>query len=134
MDRMRTLVVLAVVFIVLSGCAHRSGELSSAPRPALVNHVVFISLNDPADAPALIADCDARLATVPFASSYYAGQHVDTGRDTVINDYDVGIFIGFDSLEDYAAYVEHPQHVALVSDWRPKIKALIVRDVLDETE
>ncbi len=129
----RTLLLVSIINL-LAGCASITRESSRAPRPALINHVVFVSLNDPADAPALIAACDARLATIPTASSYHAGQHVDTGRDAVIHDYDVGIFIGFDSLEDYAAYVDHPQHVALVSDWRPKIKALIVRDVQDETE
>jgi len=134
---MRTAVILMNVLgivVTVAGCATPDTISSSPSRPALINHVVFVSLNDPLEAEALIADSDARLRAIPLVISYYAGKHVDTGRTNVLNDYDVGIFVGFDSLEDYSEYVNHPNHVGLVNDWRPRIKALIVRDVLDPTE
>lgn len=123
--------------VALVGCAGGHGRPETirvaAPRTALINHVVFFDLKDPADAPALIRDCDRRLATIPGVSSYFCGRHVDTGRATVDSDYDVGFYVGFESREDYAAYVEHPAHVALVNEWRPRFESIVVRDVLDET-
>ena len=125
----RSIALIGFVFLAtaLVGC------VSSAPRPAVISHVVFVELADPADAPAVIADCDEMLASIPSVVSYAAGPPLDTGRSTVIEDYHVGLYIGFDTEEDYAHYVDHPNHVGLVEKWRPKITALRVYDYQDVT-
>jgi len=127
------LIVLTGLFLAatLTGCA--STQSGSAERVAVINHVVFFKLKDPAQAEALIADCDANLATISSVTRYYCGTHIDTGRDTIISDYDVGAFVGFDSTDEYAAYVEHPNHIALVDKWRPQLEWLKVYDVHDPT-
>lgn len=122
---MRT--TLLLLSLLLTGCAHH------APRPALISHVVFIEVHDKADIPELLADSDAALASIPGVVSYAAGEHIDTGRPTVLHDYDLGLYIGFDSEEDYAVYVSHPAHVEFVARWRPRLKALRVYDIHDPT-
>jgi hypothetical protein len=119
-----------LVAIALTGCAGTGPHTAHSTRPAEINHIVFIKLKNPADVPALIADSDRLL---PGVTRYACGQHIDTGRATVIHDYDVGLYIGFDSTADYAVYVDHPDHKALVAEWRPKSEWLHVYDVLDET-
>ena len=125
--------VLAALLWLCSGCASNGGDGRLPSRPASISHIVLISLNDLADADALLADCDARLTRIPSGVAYAAGKHVDTGRENVLADYDVGLYIGFDSLDGYAAYVEHPDHVGFVNDWRPRIRRLDIRDVLDDS-
>jgi hypothetical protein len=115
----------AVVALALGACASN--------RPARINHVVFMTLKDPAHADALVEACDAELASIPGVTSYFAGKHLDTGRPTVDADYDVGLYLGFDTEEAYSGYVEHPAHVAFVEAWLPQLELLLVRDVLDET-
>ena len=134
MLRMNTLAALVVIVIgggaMLMGCASTTSvEPTMAPRPALINHIVFFKLKDSSDAAALIADCDARLATIPGVVSYYAGQHIDVGRANIETDYHVGFYVGFDSVEDYLGYVDHPDHVAMVQDWRPRFEWIRVWDV-----
>ena len=122
-------IFLAVSLGLSSGCA----TTCVSERPARISHIVFIKLKNPADAPALIADSDAKLSTIPGVTAYACGQHLDMGRPTVLHDYDVGMYIGFDSNADYAAYVDHPDHKSLVADWKPKSEWLHVYDVVDES-
>lgn len=121
----------------LGGCAAPgragAGGGAIAPAPGRINHVVFFELNNAADAEALIAE-SLQLGAIPGVTACYAGRHIDTGRETVRDDYDVGFFVAFDSEEDYASYVSHPDHVALVEKWRPRLRALRTYDVLDERE
>jgi len=113
----------------LGGCAAQRAPA----RPAPVNHIVFIKLHDAEAAEALLADADETLASIPAVSAYAAGPHIDTGRETVIHDYDVGFYIGFDSLAEYEEYVTHPQHTAFIERWRSRIESLRVYDVYDDT-
>ncbi len=48
-------------------------------------------------------------------------------------DYDVALCIGFESAADYATYVEHPDHVAFVTEWKPSFMWIRIHDVVDET-
>ncbi len=139
----RTLLASGLAAIVASACtlvivpSHAQPEAGQAvrtpPRPAVVNHVVFFKLKDQADAARLIDDCDRRLARIPGITSYFCGRHVDTGRPTVETDYDVAFYVGFDTLKDYTAYVDHPLHVAVVAEWRSRFEWIKVYDVHDET-
>ena len=120
---------MGAAVVTSSGC---QGWTSN--RPAAINHVVFFTLNDSSRAAELIADCDRRIAGIPGVESYFCGRHVDTGRESVDSNYDVGFYVGFDSFEDYARYVEHPEHKALVEDWQPHLREMLVRDVYDVTD
>ena len=126
---MRCIAFLITPLLLLVGC-----QAQHAARPALINHPVFFELNNPDDAPELIADCDAMVAEVSEVISYYAGAHFETGRANVKTDYDVGFYVGFSSAEDYQTYVQHEAHQALVRKWGPRCVRIDVYDVLDETE
>ena len=110
------------------------GGAGGAQRPARSSHAVLLKLEDPSERAALLADCDAMLPGIPGVSSYAAGRHLDVGRPTVDGDYDIGLYIGFETEADYAGYVDHPDHVAFVEAWKPRLAWIRVHDVLDETE
>lgn len=126
---MRRAGIAAASAAMLAGCA--GGEPPTAKRPGLINHVVFVKLVDPSDAEELIADSDRMLGTITSVKSYYCGRHIDTGRSTVIADYDVGAFMAFESEAGYASYVSNPAHVAFVEKWRPRLEWLRVYDIHD---
>lgn len=126
---MMALVLLAGV---LGGCAARPARVTEPVRPATINHFVVFKLENPDAASDLIADCDRLLTEIPGVVSYFAGRHHDAGRETVYRDYDVGMYVGFNSDDAYARYVDHPNHVQLVSKWRPRLEWLRVYDVHDD--
>ncbi len=121
---------LVVALVLLAGCASTSHR---APRPALIGHIVFIELSDQGDYESILHDSDTMLATIPSVATYAAGRHIDTGRNTIINDYDLVIYLGFESVEDLNAYVVHDQHIDYVAKWKPRLSALRVYDMHDPT-
>ena len=95
--------------------------------------MVFFKLNDPADADELIADCDTELATIPSVVSYYAGRHIELERANVDSNYDVGLYLGFMSVEAYDRYLKHGNHENIVNKWGSRLESIRIHDVLDET-
>ena len=93
-----------------------------------LQHVVLVDVADDAEIPAMRADSDRLLPTIPQVKGYACGTPVDIGRANVARDYDVGIIVEFDSVEDYTAYLEHPVHQQLVQAWRPKWKRAYIVD------
>ncbi|MHC5004158.1 MAG: Dabb family protein [Planctomycetota bacterium] len=118
---------LLCAMFLLAGCA------TGPERPAVISHVVLFRLQDPGDAAALLADCDELLPGIPTVQAFAAGTHLETGRATVRSDYDVGLYLGFDTVADYESYLEHPDHVALVDRWDPRLREVTVYDVADAT-
>lgn len=118
------------VALVLVGCA--ADDAARPARPAPLLHLVFISLTDPTPmaVDALRHDCDRLLAGIPSVRDYAAARPVDTGRPGVLDDYDLALFITFDDEEGYREYVEHPDHLALVAEWMPRLSNLVVRDAV----
>lgn len=127
------LIVAGVWLTVLTGCD--SAPKASSPQPVMarVSHIVLFKLKDPAQASALIADCDQMLGPIPGVAGMHAGRHLDTGRGPmVMSDYDVGLWIAFDSEASLRAYDTNPNHKALVEKWRPQLVSIRVYDILDE--
>lgn len=128
--------LILIVLTCALGCSSSEGPGTTAAMPlvpAALNHPVYFKLNDPGEADALIADCNRLLRPIPGVVAYYVGRPYDSGRASVTHDYDVGLYIGFATAEDYSNYVDHPNHVALVSAWRDRLEWLRVHDILDET-
>lgn len=130
-----------VFLVVLSAPGCWGAHVPKGPRavrpkapPALIGHIVFVSLKDPGRVGALRRDADAMLGTIPSVATYAAGGHLDTRRATVLGDYDLAIYLGFASQQDLAAYVAHEQHVRFVERWKPMISELRVHDMLDEPD
>ena len=135
------LCVMIALSLCMFGCwgaKYPGGSVSKlaieqpAPPPARIGHIVFVTLKDPGQADALRRDADYMLGNIPSVVTYACGQHLDTGRSTVLSDYTIAIYLGFDSESGLAEYVAHPQHVEFVEKWKPRLESLRVYDMLDE--
>lgn len=120
MPRLPAIAVVAIVAAALPAC-------HSAPKSRL-QHVVLVDVADDAEIPAMRADSDRLLPTIPQVKGYVCGAPVDIGRANVARDYDLGIIVEFDSVDDYKAYLAHPVHQELVQVWRPKWKRAYIVD------
>ena len=126
--------ICVLVFLVPLGCV-TTPTLSGGRNVERerIHHVVFMKLKKPTHVEKLVGDCNRLLPTIPGVQGYWCGQHGDFGRATVDDNYDVGLYVGFQSPEDYALYVEHENHVELVQAWKPHLKWLRVHDVVSNT-
>jgi hypothetical protein len=128
--------VAVLTFMQCSGCAAASSGVHTvalAQRPAPINHIVQFKLKNPADAAELIADCDRDLAIVPGVVSYFAGTPLKSDRPGVDQSFDVCFYAGFNSVEDYNRYLEHPNHRAAVTKWKPRWDSIRITDIVDPT-
>jgi hypothetical protein len=130
--------LIAALLLILPACSSRPaaarlprGQRAPAQAPAMIGHIVFVQLADPADYHAILHDSDWMLGTIPPVATYAAGKHLDTGRSTIRSDYDLAIYLGFNSEQDLREYVAHPQHIGYVDKWKPKLKSLRVYDMID---
>jgi len=108
----------------------RKADLATAP----ITHLVLIQLKDPSRVQELVADCDRALPSIEAVAAYSCGVPLVSKRVTVLNDYDVGIYVGFRTNAEYRAYLEDPRHTALVERWRDGWKAVRIFDLVDGTE
>ncbi|MFK7759746.1 MAG: Dabb family protein [Phycisphaerales bacterium] len=127
---------LSASLLLLSACSSgaRTARLPVPPPanpPANIGHIVFVELNNPDDYFNLLRDADWMLGTIPTVEVYAAGKHLETGRASVRNDYDLAIYLGFKNEQDLNIYVAHSQHVDFVNKWKPRLRALRVYDMLD---
>lgn len=127
------LICISLLFM-MTGCVTRVPNPGPDRRPGPpgeINHVVFIDLKDPAETTQLIWDLDA-LLKIPGVTSGYVGTHCDIGRESVLNDYDVGFFVAFDSEEAYRQYLDHRIHTSFIERWESRIESIRVYDIRDE--
>lgn len=113
--------------------ATSDGTRVVAPRPGAINHVVLVTLKDPADAAALIADTDRLIGPIPSVKSYFCGPPRPSDRSEVDSSFTVGLYVGFESQEDYQAYLDHQGHRTLEETWRPRIESIRIFDITDPT-
>ncbi len=113
---------------MLGGCASTDFERKAAGSSHL-NHVVLISLADPMDAEACAADCRTMLSEIDAVETIWVGTPVDTGRAAVDGDYEVGLCVGFETMEGLQAYLEDPRHLELVNLWKPRATGFRIFDV-----
>ena len=92
--------------------------------------MVLIDLAETTAVNELLADCNRLLEPIPQVATYWAGEPLDIGRGPAIDGtYTVGLCVGFDSVEDYRAYLLHPGHVELVDRWKSKWNSVRLYDV-----
>lgn len=127
---MKHTVLLIASTLLFVGCGDRKPNTF---QRAAVNHVVMFGLHHPEDRQELIEDCDVKLSTMGGVVSYWRGEPGDFGRLTVDDDYDVCLYVGFESDDSYRQYLEHPDHVELVQKWRSRWRWIRVHDVVDKS-
>ena len=109
----------------------RAATRLDTPRLPEVQHVVLLRLKDPLDTPDLVRACNGLAEAVPSVRSAFAGLHVEIGRNNVDRDYDLCFIVGFDSVEGYREYLDHPAHLQLLADWRDRLEWIRVVDARD---
>lgn len=98
---------------------------------APINHVVLIDLQNPEDAAELLDDCMKYLKPIPSVITYWAGSPLDIGRgEAVDGNYDVGLCVGFTTVEGYTSYGTDPGHVLLVDKWKSRWNNARIFDVV----
>ena len=130
---MRLKMICVLLVILGCGCSGQPKVVGDPVETQSINHVVFIKLKKPGQAAKLIDDSDRLLPVIPGVEEYWCGQHGDFGRPTVDRNYDVGLYVRFQTEAEYAAYVEHENHVELVESWRPHMEWIRVHDVVSST-
>ena len=132
------IIFAAAVLLILPACSSGGpttqlprGQNTPASAPAMIGHIVFIQLKNPNDYHDLLHDADWMLGTIDAVATYAASKHLDTGRSTVTADYDLAIYLGFDSEQDLRMYVADQQHATFVNKWKPKFKSLKTYNMLD---
>lgn len=114
--------ILALIGLGIGGCQ---------TNPT-IHHVVLIELEDSNLTTQLVADCDELLAPIPSVRQYWCGVHGDFGRAQVDDQYDVALCVSFDDPAGYQIYLDHPDHVELVTRWKPKMEWIRIHDVVPE--
>ena len=124
--------LLALVAAATAGCAGanaRPAYFAKSEHTSNLNHVVLISLADPADAEACAADCRTMLAGIEAVETIWVGTPFDTGRAAVDGDYEVGLCVGFKDADGLQAYLQDPRHLELVEIWKPRAARFRIFDV-----
>ncbi len=115
-----------------AGVTPGSSASGVARRPAVITHVVVVSLSDPGQRSALLADCDG-LAKIRGVEFFTAGPPLELGRAQVDGSFDVGLCMGFASTAAYRGYLADPVHQRLLNDWASKAEQIRVFDLVDES-
>ena len=139
MPRLTILITSSLIALVQAGCHQGTPRFSDdyAAKSAHVsplNHVVLVSLQDPADAEECLVDCRDMLARVEAVETIWVGTHLDTGRAAVDDAYEVGLCVGLADADALQAYLDDPHHLELVEKWRPKAVRFRIFDVGGTTD
>ena len=122
----RSMCLLLLAGLPMSGCG------TPAPQHPIdaggVSHIVLFTLAQPEDAEELEQDCARLLKPIESVRVYACGNHIDTGRPIVRGDYDVGLLVSFEDEQGYQAYLNDPDHLALVAKWKDRWTDILLYD------
>jgi hypothetical protein len=131
----------AFLFLVL-GCLLAVGcALRSTGDTGLVHVVLYRIKPDapPGTREEIRRDVEALLAGLPSVRGLWLGTPAATkkpDRPMVHDDYDLGLVVLFDDLQDLEAYLAHPDHVVFAErhDPRCELRVFDVEDVEEDVE
>ena len=128
-----TLSLLSLITLATTGgCAHGLKHDPTANQ-GTINHVVLLTLKDPSETEQVLKDCKELLSQVPEVKTLWVGTPTDIGRGAEVDgNYNVGICVGFASLDDYRAYMKAPHHMEFGNRWRTSFSAQKIYDVKSE--
>lgn len=96
-------------------------------------HIVLVDLLDTttdADIDALIADAKASIAAIPGVLAVDLGPKIRDDRDVHIRDYDLAVYVQFNSAAALDAYGPHPSHQAFIERQRHLWSSIRVIDFM----
>lgn len=121
------------LILIFCGCSididFSTGSSNSVGLTQGIHHVVFLKFKEVADLEECMGDSDRMIGSIPSGRNYFCGVHVETGRDTIVSDYDCAIVIGFDNEAGYKEYLEHPNHVDFAKKWKPRLEWIRSYDI-----
>jgi hypothetical protein len=91
----------------------------------VIVHLVLMRFPDPADAEEAERLARDLLGRIPVVRRLTAGRNVRT----TANSYDLGLVVELDSLEDLAAYHQHPAHEQAAAFFRRRRSAVASLDL-----
>ena len=100
-----------------------------------VVHVVLVWLKEPGNAThrARVVEATRSFSTIPGVEEIRVGEPVPSGRPTVDDSFDIGLYMIFASKEALDAYLVHPEHQAAQREiLRPLVRRVIVYDFWNE--
>ncbi len=127
-------VALLLVGALAGVLLHRKATAVPA-KPKGVVHVVFFKLKSDAPkdaADTLINEAHRLLSKVPVVRDVKAGRRAPGDRPIHIRDYDVGLYVYFDRLEDIQTYLDHPLHVQYAEKAGKLVETVRVADFYSE--
>lgn len=137
-QKLLTIPLLAATLLILPACNSRpaaaripQGQRPPAQAPAMIGHIIFLDLTNPADYHDILHDADWMLATIPTVATYAAGKHLDTGSPAVTTNYDLAIYLGFNSEQNLRTFLVDDQHIRFIKKWNPRLNALTIYDMID---
>lgn len=119
-----TLVPCLVLLFVTAGCTAGAGTGGT------LHHLVFFILDDASSLPELKADC-LSLAALPGVIEAACGPPAGTDRPLINDDFDLCLALTFRNEAAYHAWLEHPDHVAASTKWKPRIASMSIIDFRD---
>ena len=104
---------------------------SSFAGGAIVHHVVLLSVKDdvsPEQVDQMITVAKALLSQIPGVLEVSAGKKAREDRPVHVKDYDVGLYIKWESLEAGEVYGPHILHQSFIKLYKPILSGLKVID------
>jgi len=126
MPKACTQLLLALLPLLTIAC-----QQSQAP----VQHSVYVWMKEPGHSEnrnTLIETTHRLKEAIPEIRSLAVGIPLPPDRPIVVDDYDIGFIMGFDSVADLHTYEKHPFHVQMVNEIiRPLAAKIVVYDFID---
>ena len=98
---------------------------------AIVHHVVLLSVKDdvsPEQVDQMITVAKALLSQIPGVLEVSAGKKAREDRPVHVKDYDVGLYVKWESLEAGEVYAPHILHQSFIKLYKPILSGLKVID------
>ena len=92
-----------------------------------IRHMVIFNLKHSKDSPEekiFLQDAEKILTSIPVVKNFKMEQQISSKSD-----YDFGLYMEFDSDQDYEIYDTHPTHIEFVEQrWRKEVENRLVID------
>jgi hypothetical protein len=128
------LAVFVLSGFLLQGCggkgpAPRRDAKAPLTKDITIRHLVYFTLENQKEMEELLLDNLEAMAVIPSVADYWCGPAYNTDRPTVVNDFDLVLFVGFKNEKAYRDYLEHPVHLELADKWKPRLTGMATHDV-----
>ena len=126
-------VCLVSFIVILDSCGNKKldglepnqDEIASQASVPVIRHLVFLNIKDSLykDSKKHLIDQINSLALIPYVRSFDVGSFYELDDKRAMREYELILDMSFDSEEDYEAYQESPEHLAVKSELKPSLQS-----------